>query len=78
MCRITPPPLRDFRRWWRSEKKCRSPPPPPPPRSSAFLGLPQLSMLAARRSEKCVVPPPLFLNPGSAPELHNHIIRQLL
>ena len=53
-----PPPLRDFRRWWRSEKKV-SESPPPPPRSSAFLGLAQLSMLATVR-KVCSAPPPLF------------------
>ena len=48
------------------KKKCRS---PPPPRSSAFLGLARLSrrLAAVRKKPVCCAPPPLFLNPGSAP-----------
>ena len=52
------PYLLKTRRWWRSGKKV-SESPPPPPRSSAFLGGPKKTVCCA---------PPLFQNPGSAPE----------
>ena len=45
--------------------------PPPPPRSSAFLGLARLSRLAAVKNTPSVLCPPLFINPGSAPDFKN-------
>ena len=68
MCRIPPPPPARLSTLVALRKKSvgvsPTPTPPPPPRSSAFLGLAQLSMLAAVRKVCCahlfkILDPPL-------------------
>ena len=66
MCRITPlPPLARLSTLVALRKKSVG----VPPAHQLFWDL--RNFRCWRRSEKCVVPPPLFLNPGSAPEWTN-------
>ena len=72
MCRIPPPPLplvtcATFDAWWRSGK-CVGFPPTPAPLPAHQLSWDLRDFRGWRRSYKqCVVPPPPFFYPGSAP-----------